>query len=118
MRLLTRFASPWRATKVFEWAESCDLVIGHKLGHETSWLDPFEPPYRAELAELDCCFDQQAVEGALKLLIPHCEEMRGLPPALFRNGFFGPADVAFYWSFIRARRPETVIEVGSEIRRP
>jgi predicted O-methyltransferase YrrM len=113
MRLLTRFASPWRTTRAFEWAESCDLVLGRKLGHDTSWLDPFEQPSRAELTELDRCFGQQAAEEALKLLTPYRDEMSRLPPALFMNGFFGPADVAFYWSFIRSRQPETVIEVGS-----
>lgn len=113
MRLLTRFAHPWRATRVFEWAESCDLVLGSKLGYDASWRDPFEPPCRVELAELDRCFDPQAAEEALKILAPYRQEVSGLPPALFMNGFFGPADVAFYWSFIRSRQPETVIEVGS-----
>jgi hypothetical protein len=113
MRLLTRFASPWRATRAFEWAESCDLVLGRKLGRDTSWLDPFEPPSRTELAELDRRFDPRAAAEALKILSPYREELSGLPPALFMNGFFGPADVAFYWSFIRSRRPCLVIEVGS-----
>jgi predicted O-methyltransferase YrrM len=113
MRLLTRFAGPWRATRVFEWAESCDLVLESKLGHGASWRDPFEPPCRSELAGLDHGFGPRAAEEALKLLAPYRQEMSGLPPALFMNGFFGPADVAFYWSFIRSRQPETVIEVGS-----
>lgn len=113
MRLLTRFAGPWRATRAFEWAESCDLVLGSKLGHGASWRAPFAPPCRSDLAGLGRCFDPQAAEEALKLLAPYRQEMGNLPPALFMNGFFGPADVAFYWSFIRWRQPETIIEVGS-----
>ena len=113
MRLLTRFANPLRTTRAFEWAESVDLVLGRKLGRDRSWLDPFELPCRADLAGLDRCFGQKAADEALKILAPYREEMVSLPPALFLNGFFGPADVAFYWSFIRSRRPETVVEVGS-----
>lgn len=113
MRLLTRFARPWLATKSYEWMESCDLLLGRKLGRDSSWLKPFESPHRADIIKLDCCFDPETAEEALQLLTPYRAEIRSLPPSLSLNGFFGPADVAFYWAFIRSRRPDTVIEIGS-----
>src|ERR1051325_5518219 len=113
MNLLTRFVKPWRATRVYEWAESCDLVLGRKFGLDTLWMKPYEPPRRIELKNLDQCLASEAIGEAFKILIPYRDEMGRLPPALFLNGYFGPADVAFYWSFIRMRRPDLVIEVGS-----
>lgn len=113
MRLLTRFAGPWRTTRAFEWAESCDMVLSRKLGRDKSWLEPFEPPLRAGLGGLHRAFDSGAARAALDVLAPYREELGSLPPALFLNGFFGPADVAFYWAFIRSRQPSVVVEVGS-----
>jgi hypothetical protein len=113
MRFLTRFAKPYRATKAFEWAESCDLLLARKLGKDTLWLDPFEPPHRNELTSLNSCFNDNAAQKAVSFVTSYQAEIARLPPALSINGYFGPADVAFYWAFIRSRCPETVIEVGS-----
>ncbi|HEX8141814.1 MAG TPA: class I SAM-dependent methyltransferase [Pyrinomonadaceae bacterium] len=98
---------------MYEWAESCDLLLTRKLGRDCAWLQPFERPQRNELPQLDQCFDRDSATEAIELLAVYRDELKRLPSALSLNGFFGPADVAFYWSFIRLRRPRTVIEVGS-----
>lgn len=113
MRLVSRFAKTYRATKAYEWAESCDLLLARILGKDSSWLDPFEKPHRINLTSLDTCLDEEAARQAIHLLTNFQTEISRLPPALSLNGFFGPADVAFYWMFIRSRRPEKVIEIGS-----
>ena len=113
MRFLTRFTYPWRATSIHEWAESCDLLLARKVGRDRAWLQPFERPQRNDLLQLDQCFDEGDATEAIELLAAYREELKSLPPALSLNGYFGPADVAFYWAFIRSRRPERVIEIGS-----
>jgi predicted O-methyltransferase YrrM len=113
MRFLTCFSYPWRATSAYEWSESCDLLLARKLGRDRAWLQPFECPQRNELPQLNQCFDADSATEAIKLLAAYRDELKSLPPALYLNGFFGAADVAFYWAFIRSRRPEKVIEVGS-----
>lgn len=113
MRLLTRFAGLWRATRAYEWAESCDLLLERGLGRNRTWSTPFAPPVRVDLMPFDQCFDAAKAREALELLARYRDELKRLPPALSLNGFFGPADVAFYWSFIRARQPDMIVEVGS-----
>ncbi|HKC63954.1 MAG TPA: class I SAM-dependent methyltransferase [Pyrinomonadaceae bacterium] len=113
MRFLTRLSHPWRDTNIYEWAESCDLLLARKLGRDHAWVQPFERPQRNELPELDNCFDVDSATAAIGLLTSYRSELKSLPPALSLNGFFGPADVAFYWAFIRSRRPGKVIEIGS-----
>jgi hypothetical protein len=113
MGLLTRLSRPWRATSAYEWAESYDLLLARKLGKDRLWLQPFETPHRADLPKLDECFDAKTAQEAIDLLTLYQGEISSLPPALSLNGYFGPADVAFYWAFIRDRRPDTIIEVGS-----
>jgi len=113
MQLLTRFVKPLLATRAYEWAESCDLMLERIVSKNLSWLKPFESPHRTDLVALDQGFCSEAAENAIKLLVSYRKEINCLPPALSLNGFFGPADVAFYWSFIRSRRPNSVIEVGS-----
>jgi predicted O-methyltransferase YrrM len=113
MYLFSRLARPWFETKGYEWAESCDLILDRWLGNNRMWLSPFEPPRRNDLIALDRCFEKKSAEEAIQLLSLYHSEVARLPPALSLNIFFGPADVAFYWSFIRARRPNTIIEVGS-----
>jgi len=58
-------------------------------------------------------FDSINASDALKLLKPYRDELLSLPLALLVNCYFGPADAAFYWAFIRLRRPTTIIEIGS-----
>jgi predicted O-methyltransferase YrrM len=77
------------------------------------WLNPFLPPSRTELSALQQGFDSATAEAAIDFLLHYRDEVADLPVGLSINGFFGPADTAFYWSFIRSRRPSTVIEVGS-----
>jgi len=113
MRFLTRFFWPWRATSGYEWAESCDLFLASKLGRDRAWLQPFERPQRSELPQLDQCFEANSAKEAIELLATYRDELKHLPPALSLNGYFGPADVAFYWALIRSHRPSTVVEVGS-----
>jgi predicted O-methyltransferase YrrM len=113
MSILTRCAKPLRSTRAYEWVESFDFFIRRVAGEKQHWSEPFEPPHRTDLPTLDTSFDKDAAERALSMLKPFREEFAALPSALSVNGFFGPADVAFYWSSIRSRRPDTIIEVGS-----
>jgi predicted O-methyltransferase YrrM len=113
VRFLTRFFYPWRATTAFEWAESFDLLLERKLGRDRTWLQPFDPPRRNELSHLTGCFSAESANKAIELLAGYRDELNTLPPALSLNGYFGAADVAFYWAFIRSRRPNKVVEVGS-----
>jgi predicted O-methyltransferase YrrM len=62
---------------------------------------------------LDHCFSQDQAIAVLKEVSSYAEELRQLPPALCLNHLIGPADVAFYWMFIRKRKPDTIIEIGS-----
>jgi predicted O-methyltransferase YrrM len=112
MHLLTRLCRPWSTTSAYEWAESCDFLL-NTLRKRRPWLEPFGPPQREELPSLESGFGPGSARAAVDLLEAYGVEIGRLPPALFLNGFFGPADVAFYWAFIRSRRPRKVIEIGS-----
>jgi predicted O-methyltransferase YrrM len=113
MNLISRLAKPWANTRAYEWVESCELRLNQLLGRDRRWRIPSIPPTRTDLPVLDNCFPTSEVSEALDLLVAYRGEFSRLPVSLLVNCYFGPADAAFYWSFIRSRRPERIIEVGS-----
>ena len=113
MNFLSRITKPWSDTSTYEWVESGELRFNQLFGTDLRWRSPAEPPTRTELPVLDDCFGPNEASVALDFLVTYKEEFSRLPTALSVNCYFGPADAAFYWSFIRLRRPAKVVEIGS-----
>jgi predicted O-methyltransferase YrrM len=103
----------WHGTSSYEWLKSLHLILERASGHNRSWLTKPNAPLRTDLPILDQCFSQVQAIAALKEVSHYAGELRLLPPALGLNHLIGPADVAFYWMFIRKRKPDTIIEIGS-----
>jgi predicted O-methyltransferase YrrM len=113
MNLISRIARPWADTRIYEWVESCELRLNQFLGKDRRWRLPQPLPTRTDLPTLNNCFHSSESAAAFKLLEVYKDEFSRLPSALSVNCYFGPADAAFYWSFIRSRQSEKVVEVGS-----
>ena len=79
----------------------------------SSWQVPFDEPTRTELPYFEEAFKEESVPELWAVLREYESELAALPSSLFLNSYFGPADVAFYYTTIRTSRPQTIIEVGS-----
>src|ERR1039458_4988671 len=102
----------WHGTSSYEWLKSLHLLLERASDQNRSWLTKPNAPLRKDLPILDQCFSQDQAIAALKEVSSYAGELRQLPPALCLNHLIGPADVAFYWMFIRKRKPDTIIEIG------
>jgi predicted O-methyltransferase YrrM len=77
------------------------------------WNQPYEEPGRTSLPYFEKRFANNNPRALWECLDRYRTEIASLPRSLSFNGFFGPADVAFYYCIIREAKPKNILEIGS-----